>query len=671
VLETRDPEAVTRPDESSPAPSGGVASARAFWVALVAAILPIVTATIRAAVEGWVPVGDNGYFAVRARDLFTEHHPLLGTWTSASLNTDTNFNNPGPLLFDLLAPAAKLIPGGIGVAVGSALVNCLAVVGIGLVARRRGGPLLGVAALAVTSALTWSMGSQLLFDPWQPHSLLLAFLLGLLLIWSLVCGDLRALPWAVLVGSVVIQTHLSYAILLAALAGWGVVGLALAVVRRRREDPAAWPSLRRRVVRSVGVAALVGALCWSQPLIEQVSKGSDGNLVRLAGNAATAPETVGPRLGLRIVSSVVALPPFWVRPSFKETLLIDRVGEAAGASSQSWAGPSPASTVGSLGLLTGLLALAWWDARRRRDRVSAAALTTAGVALVAATATAVKLPLSTIGLPAHQYRWLWPVAAFITLALFTAVLRRFAGDPGTTRGLILGLTGLTVVLAGLNLPEYNAEAGPVADEWAIPVVHELSERIGGLEGQGTLLLDMHDVRFAEPWSGWLMVELQRRGIPFVVDDEGMARQLGDARRAGDREVPRILVREGDDALQPPPGAREIALVEGLTPAEQDELRALRADVARHLEELGEFPLNPRGETALNRPDLNLLAAPVRGFDLERVLDGRGLLFLVEHDLIDLEPEWREPFERYVGLQERWDYQTVGIFLAPPNQGATP
>ena len=58
------------------------ASSRASRLALV----PIVVATVRAIRRDWIPVGDDAFFVIRPRDVFNQHRPLLGTWTSASTN---------------------------------------------------------------------------------------------------------------------------------------------------------------------------------------------------------------------------------------------------------------------------------------------------------------------------------------------------------------------------------------------------------------------------------------------------------------------------------------------------------------------------------------------------------------------------------------------------------
>jgi hypothetical protein len=75
-------------------------------------------------------VGDNGLIAVRVRDVFSHHPPLLYTWSTASLWAGFCFNHPGPLLFDLLAVPTALFQGWEGLAVGAALLNGLSLIGI-------------------------------------------------------------------------------------------------------------------------------------------------------------------------------------------------------------------------------------------------------------------------------------------------------------------------------------------------------------------------------------------------------------------------------------------------------------------------------------------------------------------------------------------------------------
>jgi hypothetical protein len=171
----------TEPSATPPARPPSPGTRRLAWACVALALLPIVVAAIRAIAGDWVAVGDNAYFAIRARDVLTDHHPLLGTWTSASLTIGLDVNNPGPLLFDALALPVKL-GGDAGLAIGVALINVASVVGMAVAARRQAGVRGVVAAMAAATALGWAIGSELLVDPWQPHSLLLPVLCYLVLV---------------------------------------------------------------------------------------------------------------------------------------------------------------------------------------------------------------------------------------------------------------------------------------------------------------------------------------------------------------------------------------------------------------------------------------------------------------------------------------------------------
>jgi hypothetical protein len=341
-------------------------------VALVA--LPIVVATARGLHHGWLPIGDNAFFEVRARDVLTPHHPLVGTWTSASTSVGVDINNPGPLFFDLLALPTKLL-GSDGLAVGVAAMNVASVIGIAVLAWRRGGPVTTAAAMVMAGGLVWAMGSELLYDTWQPNSLLLPFLLLLTMAWSAMAGDVAVLPWLVGLASFLVQTHFSYALLVALLGGAAVLVIVVEAVRRK--------DLRRRTVRLAAVAMLVALLAWSQPLIDQVDGDGFGNLAKLLANAGRSPKTIGTDLGARLVASILALPPFFGRPSIEKGLVL--------------LGPSRLPTTGVavaalavLGIgLAVLLVVAW----RRAERPVVAALALALLGLGGALLTASVIPL--------------------------------------------------------------------------------------------------------------------------------------------------------------------------------------------------------------------------------------------------------------------------------------
>ena len=608
----------------------GSADRSAAAVAIVAAVTPFVVATARAVTGGWKPIGDNAFFALRARDVLTEHHPLLGTWTSASLSVGENVNNPGPLLFDLLAIPAK-VDAAAGLAVGVTLLNLASIAVVGALAWRRGGATVVGWAMAACAGLAWTMGSELLFDPWQPHALLFPFLAFVFAVWSMVDGDAVALPIAVGLASLVVQSHLSYAVLVPLLASVGVVGLALAL---RREGTA----VRRPII----AAAVVGLLCWAQPVIDQLT--GEGNLLTLATNAASGDDKIGPALGTQLVAWVLSVPPFWARSSFARALYVPGPDVM----------PARELAAASLVAVVVLVAAAAWYGRRR----SSAVVALAGV--LGAWLTTAMLPVGTLGIVPHQFKWLWPIGIFATFAFVVSWIR---GWPWA--GAVVA-----VALAALTVPAWNARSGPSADAEAIPTARLLVERLdlGAVE---VVQFDPRGLRFAEPYSTVVLLELQRRGVEFRVDDEILARQVGASRRVHDDDgpLPRLIEREGDAAFDPPTGAAVVALVRALSVEQKAELDALEREVATRIERDG-LVLNERGlrvQRENGLPALRDAGAELR--DPAALLGTAELIRIVREDLAEIAPADRRTFERYAALRHAWNTRTVALFLLPA--GAAP
>jgi hypothetical protein len=545
-----------RPDPAEPAvATDTVAGARAAdderwvrmlaWVCTAAAMVPLVVAAARAIARDWLPLGDNAYFALRAGDVLTEHHPLLGTWTSASLTAGIHMNNPGPLFFDALALPVQ-VGGDAGLVVGVALINLLAIAGTAIVAHRQAGPRAVVVAMAGAAGLGWAMGSELLFSPWQPHALLLPALCLLVMIWALARGDLAVLPWAVGVASLMVQTHVGYAVVVPAFLAWGLGAGAYRSLRSgdAERDPGA---ARRRLARTAAIAAAVGVVCWAQPLYEQLFGDGRGNLGRLLSSVGGTGESVGLADAPRYVASVLALAPWWGRPSLTETL----VNEGPRASLS-------ASVVG-LGVIVALLATGLVLARRARDNIGTAASLTGLVAVGVAILAVAIVPIDLFGFaPSHQVLWLWPLAVFVTMALLIPLVTK----PGRRSGaLVVALTVAAVSLGALNIPAMNARLGPAANADFMPAVRELVSELAPLQGEQGVLVDLRVQRFAEPYSTPVMLELERLGVPWFVDEPGQLRQVGDRAHDGGASV-RLFIREGDQARRTPPGAERVAYAEG-------------------------------------------------------------------------------------------------------------
>lgn len=606
-----------------------------------AAIVPIVVAAARAIAREWVPVGDNAYFALRAGDVVTEHHPFLGTWTSASLTAGIHMNNPGPLFFDALALPVKL-GGDAGLVVAVALINVAAIVATAIVAHRQAGPRAVVVAMTAAAGLGWTMGSELLFSPWQPQALLFPALCFFVMVWALASGDLAVLPWAVAVASFILQTHIGYAIVVPLLGAWGLGAGVLRLVRSRSPDDD-HGALRRRLVRSAVAAVAVGLVCWAQPLYEQLFGGGRGNLGRLASSVGATGDTVGVSDAPRYVAGVLALPPWWARPSMSETFVTDD------------SRPSLLTSIIGLAVIAALLATGWVWVRRASDNAATAAATGL-VAVGVATVAVATVPVGVFGwAPSHQVLWLWPLALFVTMALVAPIVTARAGTR-VNRAAVLLVAVSALTLGALNVPFMNARLGPAADAGSIPTVRELVSELAPLRGEQGVLIDLREQRFAEPYSAPVMLELQRLGVPWFVDEAGQVRQVGDTRAYdGDASV-RLFIREGDAARTVPDGARRVAFVEALSGPEAQELAGLEDDLRSFIAEGGLVggAVSPEGET------LEWTDAQLR--DADYLFEFRTLVGLVRDDRLRVPARWAEVLGRYADLQYQADRLTVAVFV---------
>ena len=620
------------------------------WVALVA--LPVVVAGARAVARGWYPLGDNALYPLRGRDVLTSHHPLLGTWSSASLSAGTDINHPGPLLFDLLAIPARIDPLR-GVPVGVAVLQILCIAGIAWAARRRGRAVLPL-AMAATALLVWSLGSEMVIDPWQPNVVLVPFLLFLVLVWGVCCDDLALLPGAVAVGSLLVQTHLSYAFLVPGLLGWSALVVGARWVWRRRAAAAPAPTRTRRWVV---VAMLVGTVLWAQPIAEQVTGPGEGNLARLVTTRGGDEERAGPVLAARLVAGVEALPPFWLRPSYGGTygVPLER-RDPSPAEARASGLPSPMAAAGSLvalgglGLLVGVMS--WRTGRRPAAMAVVVSAVLGGLVLLSA---AVQPFNPILGLAGHQLAWLWPAGAFMALSLAVGVVgaERLAAAVGVV---------VTVVFVGLAVPASNAAVGPRIYDDAAPSMEALGQQLASLSG-GPYLVDVSNLYFGEPYSTPTMLELQRHGVGFLVDEEGLVRQLGEGRRFQGQADGRLYLEIGEQARADPPiGHRRVALVEGLSRAERTELGAVRGRADAAVRTRG-VELSAAGASALARGRLPVLAAAgARGAG--DLLRSRELVDMVLSGFIDPDQPGAALLQRWADLQHRDDTLTVAAFVGP-------
>ncbi|MET0143706.1 MAG: hypothetical protein ABW328_02835 [Ilumatobacteraceae bacterium] len=623
------------------------------WLLALVAVTPIVVGTLRALARGWIAVGDNGLLLLRTQDVATSDNPLLGTWTSASLGAGRTLSNPGPLWFDVLAPFVKVFGPAVGFAGGVMVANVAAVVVATWYARRAGGDLGMVLVTALSAGLAWTMGSELLFDAWQPHAMILPFWALLVVLWALGTGHLGALPWAVGLASLLVQTHLSYVFVVAVL---GVVTFATAALVVRRDIRSGVDhALRRPLLAATGVAVAV----WIQPVIDQLV--GEGNLAALVSSSGDDSDRVGLQLGVRLVGSVVALPPWWTRPGFSSTIRPTGVFVEDGAFQVAEGhvraiGPASAGLLVVIVVLGVAIAAGW----RWRDRstvvLGGLGVTAVGACLVSMT----QLPLGTIGLSPHQMRWLWPVATLVLLVPGFAL-----GTWPPARRAVLTLAAVaTVLVSVLNLPTYAAPEGPTADRRYGPQIAALVDQLDEYAPASRVLVDFSGQRFGEPYSGPVLATLGRDGVDFAVAEDGMVRQVGGGRRADGREGSQLNIVEGNAALTTPAGSRRVAFVDGVTSAQRAELDQLRAAVITTAARTG-LQLNERGMEAAAAGRIGFTETVLAPGGDAATLEREGWLeVLVRDGLVDVDDADATTFQRYAELAELASRFTVGIFERP-------
>jgi hypothetical protein len=613
VSETLDPEVeVTEAPPEAPAAVVDVERTLRRWrLALLALIiLPIAVAVVRALRRHWFPIGDNALLYIRVRDTFTAHHPLLGSWTSASLIVGEDMNNPGPLHDDLLAPFAHVLSPGPATAIGVGTLNALAVIGISMTARHVGGWVMERWMLLGCAALTWTMGSELLIDIWQAHAMLLPFLAFLVLLVGVGCGRTRCIPWSLAVATLLVQTHVSYAfnvVLFSAVAlatwWWNERPVARAdLLRGLRSRTAAW---------SVAVVALL----WAQPLWEQFFGPGKGNLGRLVSNASGGDVNVGLTQGLQIMTSVAALPPWWLRSGFSTVVPSTRLTDTADGQELRIPGlPNAVLSLLLIALIVVVLVVLGRRAARLGNRPLSTACTLAAASIPLGVVCVALVTVGQVGFALHHIRWLWTFVVFVHVVVVWAMVELFV-VPRVAPARRIVTPAIAVVVAALsiaNLPFHVHPQGSLADYDKMPALRRVFRDLEPLRGHEPVLFDVTNVRVFEPYSSAVMMRLQDLGIEFRVATSGMVRQLGPRREADGTEPTTIFQLEGVEALTYSGPACTLALASARTPEEEDNA-ALLAETLQNTLTTGGLTVDSAGlDPAAEGAALDLLEAARAG-----------------------------------------------------------
>lgn len=478
---------------------------RVDWLAIAAVAAPFAVLAVAIFVVGgdYKPTSDHAGIETHVRGVGFEGE-LVGLYSR------DRWSHPGPLFFYLAAPIYWLTGrASIGLDLAAVLINLAAVVGMALVARRRGGTALMLCTLVGCALTVRSLGADFLHDPWNTYTPTLAYGLLLLLTWSVLAGDRWALPLAVAVFSFAAQTHVGFMLLgLPLVAGAGLV-LAL------RE--------RRAAARTVAASTALLGLLWLPPVLDVVLN-EGANARRLIDWFADPGEDTHSLLqGWRVMSGQFELWPEWL----------------SGKLPPSWGtGESPFLYVNTWPVLLVPVAVAMvalW--RRRQLPFGRELVVVVGVSFL----LGVVAVWRTAGM-AYDYRlrWTWMPTMLVVVAAAWVAWRAIADRwPSSERRLLVpaalvALAGLAVAngVAAAGTDTINPRDAEIMDAFREPVVEEAR----AVEGDGAVVLDGRSP------GGILLM----RGLMLQLDRAGV-----EARYTPNfwilREYP--LHREGPEALQ--------------------------------------------------------------------------------------------------------------------------
>jgi len=519
----------------------------------LAAALPVLVSMVRGLSAGWTPEGDQGIVATRAYDVFTSHVPLVGAWSTTSRLVDEPTFHPGPLLFWLLAVPARL-PGDAAFLLTMGLVNAAAIVGVVVLAHRRGGQGLMFVTAALVAVMCASLQTEVPREIWGPSAPVIPFMLLIFVCWSMACGEYRLLPLAVLVASFVVQCHVVYLVPSVAMLAVGLAGF---LIESRGHD-------RRPFRRWALAAAAVGVLCWSGPLVDQALAwgGSDrgyGNLATLVDAAQSRGRTVGAKGGAYAVVRAVGVPPWWLRapqPAIVRTFEI-------------FGRPGLGALISAAVVLSALAVLMLVAARRRRHDVTAAC---ALALLVCAALALVTASFPNEGTTALQFGyaswWVAPAGMWVWLALGWSALTLWSPGlrlrlPRASRPwLAAGVGGVLAIGAVVALSQ-----GPDSQRHWYGPIHTVVDGLDArLPDPGTVRVDGGSLELGSP----VVYALRKNGASVGLD---FGVQFGTSYGTAERRFDQIV--DIGDGGELPSGARLVARVKVAPPTDRTFTVSLR------------------------------------------------------------------------------------------------
>lgn len=484
---------------------------------------------------GWQPTGHAATLMMRAAQVGTADHPLIGMVTS--LGGSGKGSHLGPLAMDVVAPFVRVFGVRLGALVAASLVTLVCWTVCVWAAWRAAG---GVAAVAA-----WVMAAAVITLPmigafWDANNIsisMLAITATILASWAAATATPRAWWLAVGLGSFCAQAYIPHALIIVGPVLWA--GLVIAGSAREQSDA----STARRTRRALWVGCGIAVVAWFQPALDVILH-NGGNVRDLILEVSNATPSVGIRGIPQGMAWALAIPPRW------------------GEITKSFAQPGSADDFIRGSLVSGflvalLLGYLWWKTRftaanneRQLRIITLLVLLGTGLNLT-------QLPVDY--LRSFQLGWLALVSIFVWFSIFLSAFlalrsRVSAVVPlGLNRALRVGafsLSAVAVLALGLSGPRRIEDVKGrefTIDALIDPLVEQTLDRLDTSE---QVLGLRADGRLNEVATDTVLSNLIVEGLDARVEADPGGLHYGQRRMVNQWAGPMMWITSGLDPVKP-------------------------------------------------------------------------------------------------------------------------